>query len=330
MSTHWKRILVIGLVLVAVTAVMAQGVGAQYDDELILVSAKTAGMTDDGVEYDPFDIIVREYDGGSDTYYWWKLLDGEDYDLGIKHRIEAFSIMGDIYYYPDIYMSFVQDAIKVPDIAPKVQGEDVVKFDWYNEEFSLYFDGSDVGLTLRSEKIDGLDVSDAWFADVDFPYDCNAGVLFISTQGAYRVPAANGGALVGDGNDVLMFCATNLGANTAGFWFRGFDVTFPGETPFPEEYPWPEWPWNTRNAMYGLDIQNVYWDSWQENNEAAWLEFSFIVKKEISVPYAVGGPSEIFGWDPWWGEVYGPIDDLNGTYPALNGTATGYDSYWQW
>ncbi len=326
MSTHWKRILVIGLMLVAITAVMVQGAAAQYPGEQILVSAKTAGMTDDGVEYDPFDILVREYDGTD--YWWWKLFDGEDHGLGEKHKIDAFSIMGDIYDYPTIYMSFVQDAIKVPGIVPKVQGEDVVEFDWYWEEYSLFFDGSDVGLTTRAEKIDGLDVWEPYIDDATFPYDCNAGVLFISTQGAYRVPAANGGSLVGDGNDVLMFCATNLGSNTAGFWFRGFDVTFPGETPFPEEYPWPEWPWVARNAMYGLDINSVYWDSWQENNEAAWLEFSFIVKKPFNVPFAAGGPSETFWWDPWFGEVYGPDDDFNQTWPALNGTSTGYDRYW--
>lgn len=327
MRTHWKRVLIISLLLVAVTVVMVGGVSAQYDDELILVSPLTAGMTDDGVEYDPSDIIVREYDEFNNYYYWWKLFEGEYNGLGV-HKIDAFSIMGDIYDYPTIYMSFRQNAITVPGISPRVMGQDVVEFDSYWGEYSLFFDGSDVGLTLLSEKIDGLDVWEPYINDVYFPYDCNAGVLFISTQGNYRVKAANGGDLVGEGNDILMFCATNLGPNTAGFWFRGFDVTFPGETPFPEEYPNPEWPLRSRNAMYGIDIEDVYWENWQENDEAAWLYFSFITKKEISVPYATGGPSETFWWDPWWGAVYGPVDDLNEQYPALNNVAAGYDTYW--
>lgn len=341
MNALWKRVLIIGLILVAATVLSIQLVAADPYEEVVAVSAKEAGVTEDGLTYDAYDIIAREtvYDSTASvdtTSSWYTLFNGEDFGLGTKHAIDAFSI--DAYGPVDtacglscieaIYMSFRQDAISVPGIAPKVQGEDIVVFDTgyipvevgptppAAGEFSLYFDGSDVGLTTRAEKIDGLDV---WHTGIsvnaEFPYDCSAGILFISTQGTYRVPAANGGALLGDGNDVLIFCATNLGPDTAGFWFRGFDASDHG------------WPDGAKNAMYGLDVQSFYAFSpdEQEEDEAADLYFYFVTKKTISVPNAFGGPSEIFGFPDCGGGVFGPVDDLNQTWPALNGTAAGID-----
>jgi len=340
MNTLWKRSFVVGFILVAAMLLMAQLVAADPYEESIAVSAAAAGMTDNGLVYDTNDIIVRETLVYSETTAnvastaWYKLFDGNDFGLN-KHAINAIALSAPsvpgtvcgLACVDAIYMSFTQDAIAVPGISPKVQGEDVVVFEpsvgdtgvGANEvsgSFAMFFDGSDVGLTTTAEKIDGLDV---WAGpapvEVEFPYDCSAGLLFISTQGAYRVPAANGGSLVGEGNDVLIFCATNLGADTAGFWFRGFDAADLG------------WPNGARNAISGLDISSFinFVPGEQEENEAALLFFTFTVKKSFTVPNVVSGPSEILGYPGCEYGVYGPIEDLNEDWPALNGTVAGYD-----
>ena len=335
MNSLWKRSLIVGLLLIVALVLTAQLVAADPYDESIAVSAAAAGMTDDGLAYDTNDIIVREteeYTGlaaNSIDTAWYTLFDGDYYGLGPKHAINAFSVSAPsvpgtgcaLACVDAIYMSFVQDAIPVPGISPKVQGEDVVAFEPdlisdVDGDFSMFFDGSDVGLTTTAEKIDGLDVWLGLFpTEVEFPYDCNAGALFISTQGAYRVPAANGGSLVGEGNDVLIFCATNLGWDTAGFWFRGFDAAD------------QDWPTVARNAISGVDIAYFipFVPGEQEEDEAALLFFTFTVKKSFDVPNAVGGPSELFGYPGCNDDVFGPFEDLNGDWPALNGTVAGYD-----
>lgn len=64
--------------------------------------------------------------------------------------------------------------------------------------YSVYFDGSDVGLTLTTENIDGMFVS-------------SAGTLFLSTAGSFTVPG-----VTGNGQAVLRFTPTSIGATTAG------------------------------------------------------------------------------------------------------------------
>lgn len=70
--------------------------------------------------------------------------------------------------------------------------------------WSLYFDGSDVGLTDNSEDIDGVSID-------------RSGAIYLSTEGAYNVPGA-----AGNGSDILRFLPTSLGSNTLGtyspFW----------------------------------------------------------------------------------------------------------------
>ena len=119
-----------------------------------------------------------------------------------------------------------------------------------------------------------------------------------------------GGSLVGDGSDILMFCATNLGNDTAGFWFRGFDGSDLSVTP--------------KHAITGIDIVELLpVDPYgQVDEEPAELIFGFIARQAFTADYAVGGPSELFAAD-YTGFIDGPADDFNGTWPALNGTATG-------
>jgi len=82
--------------------------------------------------------------------------------------------------------------------------------------YTMYFDGSDVGLTTASEDIDA------------FYLEPNGALLF-STVGNYSVPSSSG-PVTGTGSDVLAFYPTSLGTSTAGEWwvyFQGdsFDLT---------------------------------------------------------------------------------------------------------
>ena len=79
--------------------------------------------------------------------------------------------------------------------------------------WSLWFDGSDVGLTSSDEDLRGVSV------------DAN-GDLLLSTRGAFTVPG-----LSGAGEDVFRFVPTSLGTTTAGtfeMFFDGSDRGFPG------------------------------------------------------------------------------------------------------
>lgn len=67
--------------------------------------------------------------------------------------------------------------------------------------WSLYFDGSDVGLTAEDEDIDAIDIRETG----------GNPTLFISTTGNFSVTGASGA-----NEDVVGFNPTNLGSNTAG------------------------------------------------------------------------------------------------------------------
>lgn len=85
--------------------------------------------------------------------------------------------------------------------------------------FELYFDGSDVGLSTSSEKIDAL----GWSAQGP------SGTLLISTTGAATVKRLNGTNLKAADEDLLSFQIVTPGAATAGTWTLAFDgSTLPG------------------------------------------------------------------------------------------------------
>ena len=333
-----KRLVLLAVVLVAVVlAVQVAMAQPSYDVlEVIAVSSNTAGMTDDGVEYDPYDIIAREtisyteVSGQETDTYWYKLFDGEDYGLDSRHVINSIAVVTDepvgigcgLYCIDYILMSFLAQSVKVPGITPKVAGQDIVALApveaaQYDEGFTLVFDGSDVGLTEVTEKIDGLDYWEPAYVeaqDVVLPDDCTEGIFFISTQAEYRVPAAEGGSLVGTGSDVLLFCATQLGATTHGYWFRVHDEADYDLTP--------------SNAISGIDADFVFEnESNAVEDEPAQVGFTFITRMAFSGYDVAGGPNEVFYFpgcgDP--GFYYGgPITNLS-AYPALDGTASGYD-----
>ncbi len=191
-----------------------------------------------------------------------------------KHNINAFSIpdtAGD-----DVIMSFAQNRAPVPGIPLTVDGMDLVK--WDGSDFSLYFDGSDVDLTVKTqEKIDGLQVLDGSASPI------NGGAcvayLLISTQGPGRVTDYTGASLKFGGEDVLGFCATNLGASTAGFWHMVLDGSAEGM------------PRNSTNSL-----------SLSDDGQTLYLT----TQKTFNVDSAVGGHSMVYAYDFGTTEFSGP------------------------
>ncbi len=90
----------------------------------------------------------------------------------------------------------------------RVMGHDITAFD--GQHFTTYFDGSDVGLTMPGERIDGLEV---------LPGDgqCRHRLL-ISTMAGGSVRDGTIPTIAFTGEDVLSFCLTSAGMGTTGTW----------------------------------------------------------------------------------------------------------------
>ncbi len=190
----------------------------------LFMSATTAGTTGDGLPFGSEDII--QWNGSE----WSMAFDGSAAGLTARravHNINAFSLpqVDD-----EVLIVFTQNRRTVPDITFPVDGMDIVH--WNGSDFLFHFDGSDVGLTnLTQEKIDGLHVLDG--ADAPPALSAAAGgtcqsYLLISTAGPGKVPNFSGGTLSFGGEDVLGFCATQLGTATAGKWIMVLDGSAQG------------------------------------------------------------------------------------------------------
>ena len=92
--------------------------------------------------------------------------------------------------------------------AGRTLGQDIVYYD--GGTFATFFDGSDVGLTTSGERIDGLEVRPG-------SPGCDHDLL-ISTVAGGSVRNGTNPPIAFTGEDVLRFCLTSVGANTAGSW----------------------------------------------------------------------------------------------------------------
>lgn len=171
---------------------------------LSLANGKTIG----GVSSADEDIL--RFDGTN----WILLFDGSDVGVAAADLF-AFSIMDE-----DTLLMAFDSAVTVNGISATPQ--DILRFDATSlgsstaGTFSLYFDGSDVGLSTTAENIDSLSL-------------LPDGRLLISTTGNPSVPGLTTG---GRDEDVLTFTPTSLGDVTSGTWslyFDGSDVGL-GET----------------------------------------------------------------------------------------------------
>ena len=121
---------------------------------------------------------------------------------------------------PTVLLTFTA-ATAVPGVGT-VENEDIVAYDVGLNTWSLYFDGSDVGLT--SFAIDAL---------ARLP----SGELLISVDLDGNLTGLTGGpnGTAVDDSDIVKFTPTSLGANTAGTWTFYFDGSDVGLTQSAED-----------------------------------------------------------------------------------------------
>jgi hypothetical protein len=144
------------------------------------------------------DIVA--FDGSAFSLYF----DGSDVGLG-SFTLDAFAVISPT----EILMSFTS-AGTVGGVA--MDDSDILTFTATSlgattaGTFSMYFDGSDVGLSSDSEDVDAVEL-------------LASGRLLVSTTGSVSVPGVSSGA----DEDLLEFTPTSLGTSTAGSWTLYFD-----------------------------------------------------------------------------------------------------------
>ena len=240
----------------------------------VFVSPFKAGMVD-SISYAQEDVLA--YDPATDE--WSLFFDGSAWGLATTRRWQQNI---NAIYIPDpetavgMVMSFWHNRRPVPGIAGFVNGQDLVEFN--GVDFAMYFDGSDVGLTQATpEKIDSLHILPGSASPIGA--GCQA-YLLISTQGPGRVANHSGGTLKFKGEDVLGFCATNLGEATTGLWHMVLD--------------------GSEEGMPGNAT-----DSLSANADGSVLYLT--TRGTFTVDSAAGGHSEVFAYDFATGEFSGPI-----------------------
>ena len=170
-------------------------------DPILLFSLGT-GVTLGGIAFANEDIVAA-----SSTQFS-KYFDGSDVGLS-SLTLDAFALLSET----TIVMSFTGSAT-IGGLS--VDDSDLVKFTATSlgevtaGAWSMYFDGSDVGLTTDNEDIDAVEIRPD-------------GSLLISTNSSVSVSGASA-----SGEDILRFVPTRLGSSTAGTWsvyFDGSDVS---------------------------------------------------------------------------------------------------------
>jgi FtsP/CotA-like multicopper oxidase with cupredoxin domain len=152
--------------------------------------------------------VAAPYDD-ADIYSWngtifSRVFDGSAAGLAGNADIDAFMVVSNNKF----YMSFAANGgTTVPAPVGSVQDEDVVLYD--NGVWSLYFDGSDVGLdTSNDEDVDAFDI----LADLS---------VIVSTVGTVSVPGVTTGAGTDDSD--MLRCVGTFGPTTTCTWSVYFD-----------------------------------------------------------------------------------------------------------
>ncbi len=136
--------------------------------------------------------------------------DGSDVGLASR-RLDAFGWLDN----DSLLFSMDTDGATLPGVAGTIDDSDVVRFDASSlgsttaGTFSMYFDGSDVGLTTSGEDVDAFEL-------------LSNGKLVLSTAGSVSVTGVSGGE-----EDLLAFTPSSLGSTTSGtyaMYFDGSDV----------------------------------------------------------------------------------------------------------
>lgn len=177
-------------------------------DGTLLFSLNTPGLLPGLGTVEVHDIVrfVPTATGENTEGRFEMYFDGSDVGLTtVDERLDGIAIAPD----GRIIIS-VTGLASVPGLAGSAADEDLLAFSPTSlgentaGSWSLYFDGSDVGLTDGGEDIDGV-----W---ID-----SSSRLLLTTDGAFNVPGA-----AGNSSSLFRFTPTSLGTNTAGsyspFW----------------------------------------------------------------------------------------------------------------
>jgi hypothetical protein len=239
-----------------------------------------------GLDFGADDILL--WDGAA----WSVWFDGSAANLTqtrAYHNITAFAVPDP--NDDDVILAFAQNRRNVPGIVPSVEGMDLVR--WNGAAFSFFFDGSDVALTVKTqEKIDGLHILPGSASPI------NGGnclhYLLISTNGPGKVRDYLGVNRRFGGEDVLGFCMTNEGVNTAGLWHMVLDGSAEGMRPN-----------SLINLSASADGQVLY----------------LTTRASFAVDSASGDPSMVFRFDFATGEFSGPYFSApaTGIGPKIDG-----------
>jgi hypothetical protein len=157
------------------------------------------------------DEDILAFDPAANT--WLLYFDGSDVGLS-STDVDAFARL------PNGHLLLSTDgSASLPGIGT-VDDSDIVEFTPTSlgsataGSYSLYFDGSDVGLTTDAEDVDGIALTPD-------------GRLVISTLGNYSVPGLSSGT----DEELIVLNNATLGSNTSGTWalyFDGSDVALSG------------------------------------------------------------------------------------------------------
>jgi hypothetical protein len=150
------------------------------------------------------DEDIMKYNSG--TGAWNKAFDGTNNGLPDSADIDALTLIINSGYI-SFLMSF-DTPTAVPGLGT-VDDSDVVRFDTWNGDWSMYLDGSTVGLTTDGEDIDGLTFS-------------SGPSLVVSTRGGYAVKNIEGGTLKGNNKDLILL--VDKAAATWTRWLSGSQI----------------------------------------------------------------------------------------------------------
>lgn len=163
------------------------------------------------ISFDKRDIL--EWNSG----VWSRFFDGSQKGLPTKADFNAIDVA-------DPNTGSIVAAFVTPVSLPGAGRISPFDLALYNGGWSMYFDGSDVGLGQSGEKIDALEALIPNQVAQPHGLSCLK-VLWLSTVGAGQVTDYQGNALKFNRQDVIGFCVTQFGSQTQGKWFWVQDST---------------------------------------------------------------------------------------------------------
>lgn len=132
------------------------------------------------------DEDIMKYNSGVNS--WSKVFDGSNNGLPEVADIDALTHIVNSGYIS--YLMSFDTPVVVPGLGT-VDDSDVIRFDTWNNAWSMYLTGASIGLTTDAEDIDGLTFS-------------NGPSLVVSTRGNYKVKNFTGGTFSGTNKDLIL------------------------------------------------------------------------------------------------------------------------------